>query len=594
MKVKVAKTAGFCMGVRRAMDIVLDAAYKEKRGNSGVYTDGPLIHNPQVLELLQRKGIGTVKETEDLSNSTVVIRAHGITPLRRKQIEASGAKICDATCPRVMRVQSIIKRYSSQGYSTVIVGDEGHAEVVGLLGYAEGKGHVVGSLEDVEKLPPMDKVCVVAQTTQDKRLFKEVTSRLKKRYVECQVFETVCHSTSSRQDEVVSLCRSVDAMIVVGGRGSANTTRLVKICEDEGVPTFHVETENELDVRKLEDFEVVGVTAGASTPQWLIKRVVDKVSAYEKQKAGRLRRGVKTLLNTFVGSCLYLGIGAVSLSYANAVLLGVEPQISYCAIAALFLFSMHVVNNTANREAAALNEPSMARLYDKYRTIFLFFGLAGLVASYGLAFLLDFSVFLMIFLASVFFALAFRIHLLPESLSRLLRYKGLEQFAGSKEIFFGIAWALTTALIPFIVGGQSSALPTLAVALAFAFSMTFIRAVILDIRDIQGDRLVGKETIPIAIGKKWTKIMLVVAASMIACLLAVSPSLGWTSDFGYFLLPCVFYACLYLFLYHMRVIGEGAACEAVVDFNFVLAGILAFLWEMGAMTPLLNFFEKYV
>ncbi|MEK7822223.1 MAG: 4-hydroxy-3-methylbut-2-enyl diphosphate reductase, partial [Planctomycetota bacterium] len=275
MKVKVAKTAGFCMGVKRAMDIVLDAAYTEKHKGATVYTDGPLIHNPQVLDLLQEKGIRTLKEGAELDKNRVVIRAHGITPSRKKEIESMGAKISDATCPHVMRVQNIIKRYSVQGYSTIIIGDSGHAEVVGLLGYAEGRGYVVGSMDDIDNLPPLEKVCVVAQTTQDKRLFQAATSRLKEKYKNCEVFETICGSTHDRQDEVINLCKSVDAMVVVGGRGSANTNRLVKICESEGVPTFHIETEAELNLGRLEDFEGVGVTAGASTPQWLLKRIVD-------------------------------------------------------------------------------------------------------------------------------------------------------------------------------------------------------------------------------------------------------------------------------------------------------------------------------
>ncbi|MFQ5956844.1 MAG: UbiA family prenyltransferase, partial [Candidatus Brocadiales bacterium] len=270
------------------------------------------------------------------------------------------------------------------------------------------------------------------------------------------------------------------------------------------------------------------------------------------------------------------------------VLLGVEPKISYCIIAALFLFSMHVLNNTANREAAAISEPTIARLYDKYRAIFLGLGFAGIVSSYGLAFVLDFSVFLMLFLASVFFVIAFRIHVIPTKVSRLLRYKGLEEFAGSKEIFFGIAWALTTALIPFLVS-ESQALSTLGVAMAFTFSLAFIRAVLLDIRDIQVDKIVGRETIPIAIGNKWTKVMLILVAIITACMLAASPTMGWASPFSYFLIPCVLYACLYLYLYHVRIIGEGLMCETVVDFNFILAGIIAFFfWEKDLVTSTLK------
>lgn len=582
MKVVVAKTAGFCMGVRRAVDIALNAAQNEKRQDGNIYTDGPLIHNPQVLELLRARGISAVEDGLDVSGCTVVIRAHGITPSRRDRIESMGAKICDATCPRVTRVQSIIKRYSSQGFSTIIVGDEGHAEVVGLLGHAEGAGHVVGSVEDIEKLPPLDKVCVVAQTTQDKRLYKQITSLLKKKYAHCQVFNTICHSTNDRQAEVIDLCQEVDAMVVVGGRGSANTTRLVRICEREGVPTFHVETEKELEFDNFSDFDVVGITAGASTPQWLTKRIEDRIATYEKHKTARMWGMAKAVFNIFVGSCLYLGIGAIALSYANTILLGVEPKMIYCIIAALFLFSMHVLNNTANREAAAISEPTIATLYDSYRSVFLVLGFAGIFASYGLALVLDFSVFLMLFLASVFFVIAFRLQVVPSSVSSLLRYKGLEQFAGSKEIFFGIAWALTTALIPFLVS-DSQNLSALGVAMAFTFSIAFIRAVLLDIRDIHVDRIVGRDTIPIALGNKWTKIMLVAVAILMASVLTLSPTFGWTSTFSYFLIPCVIYACFYLYLYHVRLIGEGLMCEAVVDFNFMLSGIIAFYMSKWAL-----------
>ena len=175
MRVIVAKKAGFCMGVRKAMDNALDAANKDGGDDGNVYTEGPLIHNPQVLEKLEKQGIRALNEDTDLSKSTVVIRAHGITPKRRQELEASGAEISDATCPRVKRVQSIIEENAKEGYSTIIVGDEGHAEVTGLLGYTDGKGYVVSSPDEVSKLPDMDKICIVAQTTQDIKITRCLT-----------------------------------------------------------------------------------------------------------------------------------------------------------------------------------------------------------------------------------------------------------------------------------------------------------------------------------------------------------------------------------------------------------------------------------
>lgn len=575
MRVIVAKTAGFCMGVRRAMDILLDAANEKSDGK--VYTDGPLIHNPQVLEYLEKRDIHVVRGQTDLSKSTVVIRAHGITPTRRKEIEDLGAKVCDATCPHVMRVQSIIKKYAAQGYSTVIVGDKGHAEVIGLLGYAEGKGHVVQELDEIEQLPPMDKVCVVAQTTQDRRMFKEAIDRLKKRYSNCESFETICSSTYKRQDEIISLSKTVDAMIVVGGRGSANTTRLVKICESQGTPTFHVETDIELDLSKFKDFNTIGVTAGASTPNWMIKRVVEKIRSYKVNSYEKFLFGLRSIASFFIGSCTYVGLGAASMSYASAVLLGIQPRLSFCLIAALFIFSMQVLNHFANKEAVALNEPARAKFYERKQHLFVGLGTAGAVASFILGFMLSKSIFFCIFLASLF-GIFYRLEIIPKSLSKIIRYRSLEQIPGSKEIFYSIAWAVSTALIPFL-GTRKSFIPSFAIAIAFAFSIAFIRAVVLDIRDIQGDRILGKETIPIAIGKERTKTILIILTASTAVLLFVSSLVGWTTTLGYYLLPCVAYAFGYQYLFQKRIVSEGLLLETIADFNFIFTGIIAFVWK---------------
>lgn len=575
MRVIVAKTAGFCMGVRRAMDILLDAANEKNDGK--VYTDGPLIHNPQVLEYLEKRDIHVVNGQTDLSKTTVVIRAHGITPTRRKEIEDLGAKVCDATCPHVMRVQSIIKKYAAQGYSTVIVGDKGHAEVIGLLGYAEGKGHVVQELDEIEHLPPMDKVCVVAQTTQDRRMFKEAIDRLKKRYSNCESFETICSSTYKRQDEIISLSKTVDAMIVVGGRGSANTTRLVKICESQGTPTFHVETDTELELSKFKDFDTIGVTAGASTPNWMIKRVVEKIRSYKVNRYEKFLFGLKSIASFFIGSCTYVGLGAASMSYASTVLLGIQPRLSYSLIAALFIFSMQVLNHFANKEAVALNEPARARFYERKQHLFVGLGAAGAVASFILGFMLSKSIFFCIFLASLF-GIFYRLEIIPKSLSKVIRYRSLEQIPGSKEIFYSIAWAVSTALIPFL-GTRKNFIPSVAIAIAFAFSIAFIRAVVLDIRDIQGDRILGKETIPIAIGKERTKTILIILTASVAVLLFVSSLLGWTTSLGYYLLPCVAYAFSYQYLFQKRIVSEGLLLETIADFNFIFTGIIAFVWK---------------
>ena len=564
------------MGVRKAMDMVLDAA-GEKKGNDGrVYTEGPLIHNPQVLEMLDRKGISALKNETGLGNSTVVIRAHGITPERRREIEETGANICDATCPRVMRVQTIIGKHARDGYSTIIVGDEGHAEVIGLLGYANGKGHVISSPDDIPGLPDMDKVCIVAQTTQEIRTYTLTAEKLKQRYKNHKVFETICSSTSRRQEEVINLSESVDAMIVVGGKGSANTNRLAQISENESTPTFLIETAGELDLKKLINFDVIGVTAGASTPNWLIQEIVDKVQSFQAEKVGRVQFFTERAISLLVGSFMYIGIGAACLSYSNSILLGIDPKFNFCAIATLFLFSMYVLNHFANKEAVALNEPSRAKLYEKHHGIFISLGIIAAITSFVLAILVSIEVFFCVFSAALF-GCTYRISIIPKKFSRFFKYRSLEQIPGSKEIFIGIAWAVSTGLIPFL-GSSTYSLPALPVVLSFVFSIAFFRTVLLGVKDVQGDRIVSRETIPIAIGKKNTQICLVILSVLLGILLIVSPIIGWTSTFSYYLFPCVIYACVYLYLYHRRVIPSGLACEAITDFNFILAGIMVVIW----------------
>jgi len=579
MRVVVAKTAGFCMGVRKAMDSVLDAANEKGKGNNGhVYTEGPLIHNPQVLEMLEEKGINALGKDTDISKSTVVIRAHGITPERRREIEATGANICDATCPRVMSVQKIIDKHAEEGYSTIIIGDEGHAEVTGLLGYSRGNGHVISSPEEISSLPDMEKVCIVAQTTQDMRTFALIVEKLKQRYKNHKVFDTICSSTSKRQGEVLNLSETVDAMIVVGGKGSANTNRLAQISVRKGMPTFLVETDEELELKKLINFDTIGITAGASTPNWLIQKVVDKIETLQAENVGKIRIHATRAFTLLIGSFMYIGIGAASFSYSSSILLGIDPQLNFCAIATLFLFSMYVLNHFANKDAVLLNEPSRVKLYEEYQSLFVILGITAAIMSFVLALMVGIEVFFCIFLAALF-GIAYRVSIIPKKFSRFIRYRSLEQIPGSKEIFISMAWAVSTGLVPFL-GSSVHFLSTLPVVLAFIFSMAFIRTVLQDVKDVQGDRMVGKETIPIAIGKRNTQINLIVISVLLAVLLIVSPMLGWTSAFSYYLLPCVVYACGYLYLYHRRLIPSGLACEAITDFNFILAGIMVILWRL--------------
>jgi len=270
MNVILAKSAGFCWGVERAIDIARDYASKGRRP---VFTDGPLIHNSQMMERLVAEGIKEVGDYQSQSdiaisederdNAVMVVRAHGISPERRKYLKSIGLEFRDATCPDVGIIAGKIRQHARKGFSTIIFGDPKHPEVIGLMGYTNGQGHVVRNESDLRALPPLgDKVCMVSQSTMFTDEFERLGSLL-------------------RQTDVLNLKKEgAQAIVVIGGRHSANTKKLALLVENQGIPAYHVETVRELDVQHLKDnYESVGVTAGASTPEFLIREVVDKLQA---------------------------------------------------------------------------------------------------------------------------------------------------------------------------------------------------------------------------------------------------------------------------------------------------------------------------
>ncbi|MBT8490008.1 MAG: 4-hydroxy-3-methylbut-2-enyl diphosphate reductase, partial [Deltaproteobacteria bacterium] len=312
MGIKLAQTAGFCMGVRRAVDIVLDIA--ENKGNEKVYTYGPLIHNPQTIELLRKRGVVPIDTIDDIKDGTIIIRAHGISLEERHKLKEKGIKIIDATCPKVARVQSIIKKHASLGYTVLIAGDRDHPEVVGLLGYSSGRGVVINNQDDIDMLPECDKVCVVAQTTQHSMEYEELIRRIKTRFPSILVFNTICDSTERRQEEIRNLASEMDAMIVVGGKNSANTKRLAQISRENKTPTFHIETADDLKEISINGYSNIGVSAGASTPNWIIDGVIDYLIQYRDDRGGKTIKQLYKFWMFSVKTDIYSSLGAGCLS----------------------------------------------------------------------------------------------------------------------------------------------------------------------------------------------------------------------------------------------------------------------------------------
>jgi len=568
------------MGVRRAVDMALDASRKK---NGPIYTYGPLIHNPQVLRILEEKGIEPLSQEEVEKGvcpagqgGTLIIRAHGVGPKERRKIKEAGVKVLNATCPHVGKVQAIINRHAKNGYSIVIAGEKDHAEVVGLLGYAGGKGYVINNLEEMESLPPMDKVCLVAQTTQDQNRFRALAEKMKKKFPGVKVFDTVCDSTHRRQEEVLALAKRVEAVVVVGGKGSGNTRRLAKISEEAGVPTFHVETEKDLDFGALSWYSTIGVTAGASTPNWLILGVVDRLQ--ELWGKGGATSYLQTAGRLATVSYLLLACGAGSLTYAGVLLQGFPLRLSWVFIAALYVFSMHVLNRLTDKASEHFNQPGRTEFYERYGRWIVSAGIASAAAALTLAWFEGLLPFLLL-LAISGLGMIYNLRLLPGRPRSRFRYQKIKDLPGSKTLLVALAWGVVTSLLPALAR-EGRLLPATLVAFFYTSSMVFIRSTLYDFKDIQGDLMVGKETIPIVLGGRRTEALVVVLLILLWGVLTLAAPLGWATSLSFFLLATLAYVVFYYWLYRQKVTGWGFLFEWTVDGSFIFAGLLGFLWSM--------------
>lgn len=270
VRVEVAREAGACFGVERALTMVRDLAEKSR---DSVYTLGPLIHNPSVVRELSDAGVGVLDDPDSATaGSTLVLRTHGVTPDVERRAKAAGCAVVDATCPFVKKVHKAAERLVAEGYDVLVVGEKGHPEVEGTLGHAVG-ARVVGSAADVDALQVGRKVGLVVQTTLAEQVLREVVAALVGRCDELRVIDTICDATSKRQEAAADLADRAGVMIVVGGKNSANTTHLYDICAQRCASTYHIELADELDAAWFAGAGLIGITAGASTPASQIEDV---------------------------------------------------------------------------------------------------------------------------------------------------------------------------------------------------------------------------------------------------------------------------------------------------------------------------------
>ncbi len=576
MKVILAGKAGFCLGVRRAMDTVLAAVKEKSAAGETISTFGPLIHNQQVLDLLAGKSVSVVRSIGEIKGGTVVIRAHGIPPQQKEAILQTGAQVIDGTCLRVIKVQTIIRRFARRGYQVIIVGDKGHPEVLGLLGFAGGQGLLISSKTDIARLPKLDKYIIVAQTTQDKNLFNEIASEITSKYPGGRIFNTICDSTHERQTEVLELCKEVEAVVVVGGKESANTKRLVQIAEEAGLKAYHIETEKDLDLKELSGFSRVAVTAGASTPNWIINRVVSKLESVKGKQESALKAMVYTLFCFLMESNLYVSLGAGFLAYASLKLQGIEGTLLYFFIVAAYIYAVHNLNHFTDKEADAFSDPGRAIFFAKHERLIILLSLLAAAFALSLSYSLGLFPFLFLFFICILGTL-YGVKIIPDFLDPIIPLRRLKDIPGSRTLFIALAWAAVAAFLPAWNSGQRFT-PGLIAAFLFVLAFVFVRSALLEVFDVQADRMVGRETLPILIGERSTLILLKGLIAFLVILLAASSFLGYVTTVGLWLtLPVLSMAgCIVLF--EKNYLRRGVKLEFLIENNFVLAGLVSYLW----------------
>ncbi len=285
-RILIAQSAGFCFGVKRAISIANETASEgvgagggAGRGLLPIHSLGPLIHNPQAVEELEKKGVHVVGSVDDIPCGKVIVRSHGITRSDAEALAGKGVTIIDATCPFVKKAQEHARSLSREGYAVTVVGDADHPEVKSIISYIEPGVPILTSLPELQESWGIQKVGIVAQTTQSFENLMQFVSVALKKIQEVRVYNTICNATVLRQKESTAVARKADVMIVLGGYNSANTRRLAEICRGSNPRTHHIETAAELSLDALDGVSCVGVTAGASTPEWIIEELVDMIRA---------------------------------------------------------------------------------------------------------------------------------------------------------------------------------------------------------------------------------------------------------------------------------------------------------------------------
>jgi 4-hydroxybenzoate polyprenyltransferase len=381
---------------------------------------------------------------------------------------------------------------------------------------------------------------------------------------------------------------------VVGGKNSANTVRLAELAAETGTPTFHIETSDELDLKQLRGKQTIGLTAGASTPNWMIVEVAERLKEAALRNEPPLKRHAINCIKFLLNTNLYAALGAFGMGLGCAVLYPHPARASFpflaIVVATLYIFAMHTLNIRSERDTERYTDPLRWKFHLRFASTLMAFGLVATMGALAVSFHMNLWAFCLMSLA-VITGVLHRLTFVPRVLTPFFGRRRLAEIPGSKDLFMGGAWAVTLVALPLVaqfsngspldVLAQPRSLLNAGIAFFYVFTLVFIRSVVFDMREIQTDQLVGRETIPVVVGKERTKILLAAMTALLMLAMLIALWAGIFTTAGWLMLLPILYTCGYLYLFHKRAIMHGVWFEIIVGGQFLLVGLLALIgWKM--------------
>jgi len=491
-----------------------------RKGDDPYAVYGDLVHNPQVLRALADRGVSICMTPENMNSGTLFLRTHGTTLERCKQLKQLPLTIRDLTCPRVGKALAIARKKNREGYDIIILGDPQHQEVRSILSYGGDRAQVISGPDEITALSDISRPFLLSQTTQNTETFEETKNALLKKYPDLEYAFTICDSTSLRQDELRKMCDRVDCVVVVGGRNSANTARLVEIAREEGLPSYHIETHEELDTDELKKYENILLTAGSSTPSWSIRKVREKLLEIQ---GGTLRAGKvwKLLQGMIFGNFHVLPLTFI-LGIAGAFILNNEKWLVPALASSLFLYGVHSVTSVLE---SGYSHPSRLRRQEFIRSHRMLLTVSSFMAFAGS---LTMSVFLNPLWPVILgvMLVLFLVYSLP-LIRKVYPFRGLRSLPGSRDVMFAGAWSFLLAFLPGYISAGESITPGTVLWAAVLFFLFLSRCLLADLVDLQGDALMGMDTIPIHAGRALSVRLFWLCFSLASVFLAAGIAVGY-------------------------------------------------------------------